>query len=126
MYITRSCVVWNVGGTLLTDPSPEQLSALRAGLDYALVAPPRSKPDQWGEIHCPFPVTLTYDTETPNAAACLRDIELQCPCVGAPRQTTPLFADRAGRPYSHGFLASLLNGGLKSGQRARHDRSVLS
>ncbi|KAL1528090.1 hypothetical protein AB1Y20_009456 [Prymnesium parvum] len=113
MYITRSCVVWSVGGVLLTDPSPAQLSTLRAGIDYALVAPPRSKPDQWGEIHCcPFPVTLTYDTDEPNAAACVRDIELRYPCAGAARASTPLFADRAGQPYSHGFLGALLHAAL--------------
>ncbi|KAL1521646.1 hypothetical protein AB1Y20_021303 [Prymnesium parvum] len=39
MYITRACVVWSVGGVLLTDPSPADLERLRPGLDYALVAP---------------------------------------------------------------------------------------
>ncbi|KAL1508133.1 hypothetical protein AB1Y20_007721 [Prymnesium parvum] len=57
-------------------------------------------------------VTLTYDTNVPNAAACLRDIELRYPCTGALRGCTPLFADRAGGPYSHGFLGSLLNSAL--------------
>ncbi|KAL1503440.1 hypothetical protein AB1Y20_011928 [Prymnesium parvum] len=112
MYITRACVVWSVGGVLLTDPAPAHLHALRPGLDYAMVAPPRSKPDQWGEIHCPFPVTLTYDVDTPNAAACLRDIELRTPCTGAARHRTPLFADRSGAAYSHGFLAALLSAAL--------------
>ena len=41
-------------------------------------APPRSKPDQTGEIHCPFSVVLTYHPDDPiNAAAALRDIELR-------------------------------------------------
>ncbi|KAL1507873.1 hypothetical protein AB1Y20_007480 [Prymnesium parvum] len=108
----RSCVIWSVAGVLLTDPSPAQLSALRPGVDYALVAPPRSKPDQWGEIHCPFPVTLTYDLDEPNAAACIRDIEIRYPCTGPSRQHTPLFADLSGAPYSHGYLGALLSAAL--------------
>ena len=108
MFITRACLVWNIAGVFILDPTPEQLSALRPGLDYAAVAPPRSKPDQWGEIHCPFPVTLTFDSEPENPAAQLRDIELRCPCHGAERETRPLFADAAGHPCSHHFLASML------------------
>ena len=41
-----------------------------------MVFPPRSKPDQWGETHCPFPVRLTYETTELNPAAALRDLEL--------------------------------------------------
>ena len=41
-------------------------------------SPPRSKPDQTGEIHCPFGVVLTYHPNDPiNAAAALRDLELR-------------------------------------------------
>ena len=108
MYITRACLVWSICGIILTDPTEQQLLALRAGLDYALVAPPRSKPDQWGEIHCPFPVTLTFSTEPTNPAAQLRDIELRCPCHGAARESRPLFTDGPGKTYTHSFLAAML------------------
>ena len=64
---------------IIVDPTPAQLNALRPGLDYATVAPPRSKPDQWGEIHCPFAVTLTFGSEPDNPAKQLRDIEMRCP-----------------------------------------------
>ena len=108
MFITRACLLWNIHGMVVAYPTIAQLSALRPGLDYALVAPPRSKPDQWGEIHCPFPVTLTYDDEPDNPAAQLRDIEIRCPCPNAERASRPLFADAQGQPYTHGFLAGML------------------
>lgn len=97
---------------MLTDPTLGQLDSVRAGIDYVLVAPPRSKPDQWGEIHCPFPVALTFDIIATNPAARLRDIELRFPCHGAERDSRPLFSDAAGGPYSHGYLAPLLKAAL--------------
>merc|ERR1712185_894091 len=82
---------------------------MRPGRDRALLAPPRSKPDQWGEIHCPFSVSLTYEEHDPeNAAAALRDIELRTNCASASRATTPLFHDAAQQPYRHHFLHLLL------------------
>lgn len=75
MYLTRACLTWSIGGVLLTCPTKAQLMAMRSG-DFARLAPPRSKPDQWGKIHCPFPVVLSYQDEPANAALALRDIEL--------------------------------------------------
>ena len=108
MYLTFESLSWLIGGVVVTDPSPSMLARLRPGLDGALLAPPRAKPDQWGEIHCPFPAMLIYRTDDVNAAAALRDVELRSHCRGAARQTTPLFHDRAGRPYTHGVLDRLL------------------
>lgn len=112
MFITRSCVVWCIGGVMLIDPTPVQLLAMRPGIDYALVVPPRSKPDQWREVHCPFPVTLTFGVEVTNPAAQLLDIELQHPCHGTERATRPLFADAAGGASSHGYLSPMLRAAL--------------
>ena len=108
MYITRDAITWHIAGMVLTDPSPDQLGAMRPGLDFARCRVPRSKPDQWGEIHCPFPVTLTYYEEPENAAAALRAIEIRRPCHGDARPTTPLFADASGEPYTHARLARIL------------------
>ena len=112
MYLTFASVTWRIGGVLVTCPTVQQLQALRPGLDCALVAPPRSKPDQWGEIHCPFPVTLTFGDEPENAAAALRDLELRTPVAGTQRQSTPLFCDPARQPYTHGRLDGLLRAAL--------------
>ena len=108
MFITRACLFWCIAGVIIVNPTAAQLMALRPGVDYACVQPPRSKPDQWGEIHCPFPVILTYGTEAANPAACLRDIELAAPCQGAERETRPLFADASGQPYTHHYLNLML------------------
>ena len=109
MFITRACVTWIIGGVLYRDPTAAQLRGLRPGLDRALVAPPRSKPDQWGEIHCPFPVCLTYQDSPDNAARGILEIELERPCHGAARETTALFADERGMPYTHAKLDPLLS-----------------
>ena len=59
------------------------------------LAPPRSKPDQTGEIHCPFSVVLTYHPDDPiNAAAALRDLELRIGSSVSNRGMTPLFCVR--------------------------------
>ena len=86
-----------------------QLAAMRSGIDGARLAPPRSKPDQWGEIHCPFSVVLTFEAHDPiNAAAALRELELRCKVSGAARASTPLFHDARGEPYTHHFLHRML------------------
>ena len=69
--------------------------------------------DQFGEIHCPFPSALLFDPSRPcNAGVHLRDIELEQPCHGEARRTTPLFADECGRPYRHGRMDDLLNAAM--------------
>ena len=55
-YLTRADVTWMIGGVSVTDPTPAQLAQLKPG-DCAILVPPRSKTDQFGEIHCPFPST---------------------------------------------------------------------
>ena len=61
-----------------------------------------------GTIHCPFPVTLTYENTATNACGMLRAMELRTGLTVADRDTTPLFCNAAGRLYSHGFLNSIL------------------
>jgi hypothetical protein len=75
MFLTFESLTWVIGGIAISHPTPAQLAAMRPGVDGARLAPPRSKPDQTGEIHCPFSVVLTYHPDDPiNAAAALRDI----------------------------------------------------
>ena len=78
------------------------------GRDRAEVAPPRSKPDQWGETHCPFAVPLVLGPEPENAARWLREIERRAPCSGASRRTTPLSCDAREQPYTHAVRDALL------------------
>ena len=112
MYITRECVAWRIDGVWYLVPTRELLAQLKSNRDVATVHPGRSKADQWGEIHCPFPVTLPFIDEPGNAAAALRDLELARPCAADERGETPLFADAEGMPYSGGFLQGILSAAL--------------
>ena len=113
MYLTFESLTWVIGGITISHPTAAQLASMRPGIDGARLAPPRSKPDQMGEIHCPFSVVLTYHPDDPiNAAAALRDLELRIGCMVSDRGMTPLFPDALGEPYSHSFLHSMLRSAL--------------
>ena len=87
------------------DPTPAEMLSLVSGRDLAYLAPSRSKTDFTGAIYCPFPSVLPFDERIPtNAAAALRDIELDTPCHGALREQQPLFATESGAPYTHSVL----------------------
>ena len=108
MYMCRCDLWWRLKGRIVKDPSDAEMDSLDVG-DTAFLAPPRSKPDQWGEIHCPFPVTLPFDRSPDNAAAALRDIEKRCPCHGADRERMPIIATAEGNPYTHAVLDNILH-----------------
>ena len=109
MFITFGSLVWSIGGVLVEAPTVAQLDSMRSGIDGARLAPSRSKPDQWGEIHCPFSVVLTYEAHDPiNAAAGLADIERRCQIPASERATTPLFHDARREPYTHHYLHAML------------------
>lgn len=114
MYLTFESLTWYIDGVHYTNPSAPQLSALVPGRDYAMLAPPRSKPDQWGEIHCPYPVVLTFYSELGNAASALRDLELDrlAGFSHINRRELPLFHDGCGKPFTHAFLAGMLRDAL--------------
>ena len=107
-YLTRVCVSYRIGNLILTDPSPDQLRAMRRG-DIVFLAPCASKPDQFGEEHCSFPSVLVHDGTDQCAAAAIASIELERCCRGAARATTPLFADANGAPYTYSKLNRLLH-----------------
>ena len=108
MYMCRSDLWWRLKGRIVHDPTEAEMDSVTVG-DAAFLAPPRTKPDQWGEIHCPFPTTLPFDHSPDNAAAALRDIEKRCPCHGAERERRPVIANAAGNPYTHAFLDNMLH-----------------
>jgi len=112
MFITWATLVWRIDGVMVAKPTAAQLRSMHTGRDSALVFPPRSKPDQFGVIHCPFPVTLTLENTALNAAAALRELELRIGTNITDRDATPLFGDASGRPYTHGFLHSMLRKAL--------------
>jgi hypothetical protein len=107
MYIVLSDLWWRINNRIVIDPTEMELRSLAVG-DAAYVAPPRTKSDQTGEIHCPFPVCFPFNHDADNAAAALRDIELRSPCHGTDRQSRPVIADEAGNPLTHAVLDRIL------------------
>jgi hypothetical protein len=114
MYLTFASLTWEIRGVLLTDPSPAQLRSMRPGVDRCRLAPPRSKPDQWGYNHCPYPVSFLYHASSTSPAFRLMQLELRCNTHGAARGVTPLFHDDAGSVYTHSFLDRMLRAVLTS------------
>ena len=94
---------------------PDACAARRAAArpgDTILVAPPRSKTDQFGEIHSPFPSAIAYSYEPNSAGFIIQQIELTRPMRGRSRESTPLFADETGLPYTHSVMDTLLHSAL--------------
>ena len=108
MFLTYGCLFWCIDNVMVSKPTRDQLLGLTPGRDSAVVFPPRSKPDQWGETHCPFPVRLTYETTELNPAAALRDLELRVGLGVTDRDAHPLFGDAAGQTYTHHYLHRIL------------------
>ena len=106
-FLTRASVTYVLGGVVVIDPTPAQL-ALRKRGDVVQLAPCESKPDQFGNEHCPFPSILPYDGPSTCAAAAIFELEESEPCRGAARAVTPLFADAAGKTYTYAVLSSAL------------------
>ena len=107
-YVTRHDVTYIIAGVHVSDPTPAQLAALRPG-DTILIAPPRSKTDQFGEIHSPFPSAIAYSSDPNSAGFIIQQIEIDRPARGLLRETTPLFANEHGQPFTHAFMDSLLH-----------------
>ena len=108
MFLTFGCLFWRIDDLMVSAPTQAQLLSLTPGRDSAIVFPPRSKPDQWGETHCPFPVRLTFETTDLNPAAALRDLELRVGVHLTDRDVRPLFGDAAGQTYTHHYLHNVL------------------
>ena len=109
-FLTFASLSWRVNSRIITLPTRENILSLRFLRDNGFLQVPLSKPDQNGEIHCPFPIILTYEDVDINAAAGLADLELK---IGVhlseeERKTTPLFGDAHGKPYVHSYLHQFL------------------
>jgi hypothetical protein len=110
-YVTRQNVTYIIAGVPVADPTPAQLAALRPG-DTILIAPPRSKTDQFGEIHSPFPSAIAFSADPNSAGFIIQQIELMQPTRGVSREHTALFADEYGLPYTHSVMDTLLHSAL--------------
>ena len=113
--LRRCNLHWRIDGRVLADPSPAQLAALVPGRDSAVLIPPPSKADRFGQTWGTNPIHLPYaPTDPANAAARLRTIELTFPVRGTPRTSTALFfTDADMTPMNHSTADTLLGHLLK-------------
>jgi hypothetical protein len=107
-YLTRASVTYVIDNVTVVDPTQAQLMQMRPG-DIILIQPPRSKTDQFGEIHCPFPSSVPFSHRPDSAGYILWRQDLDDPCTGANRIARPLFADAQGAPYTHAVMDTLLH-----------------
>jgi hypothetical protein len=107
-YLTRASITYVIGGVVVSDPTRQQLLHMHPG-DVVLIEPPRSKTDQFGEIHCPFPSTVPFNLNPNSAGSIIRQLELDEPCRGTQRLAQPLFADEHGQPFTHAVMDTLLD-----------------
>ena len=116
--LRRASVLWRIDGTIVADPSAEQVDALVPLRDMAIVKPCRSKADQTNRVFGAHPIYLRYDpSDKANPAARLRTLELRLPCRGAVRLTTALFvSDAEFSPIKHStvdcYLGHLLRANM--------------
>lgn len=66
---TFELLSWSISEEAVTNPALEQLMSLGPKVDFSRLTPPRSKPDQFGEVDSPFPIILMFDLQAGNAAA---------------------------------------------------------
>ena len=109
-YLTFENISFRYDGVIYLRLTVAQIRLFRPGRDKVLVTPPITKADQSGELHCPFPVYLTYETDHINAAAAILDIEERfgVHLSDEQRRETALFHDPSGQPYEHHFLHGML------------------
>eukprot|EP00965_Chrysotila_dentata_P017889 594853-Pleurochrysis_carterae.AAC.2 len=98
-YILRSYATYRIRGTVVADPTSQQLASMAAG-DCVYLAPSRSKMDLAGVVYSSLPSVLPFGKNSTNAARALRDLELRLMCRGAARGSTPLFTTVSGRLYT--------------------------
>ena len=110
-WLRRSSVKWSLRGTVYVDPPAELLRSPWIG-DFAIVVPPPSKADPFGEVWGALPIYLHYAPADADSAFCwLSHLELTVPVSGAThRLSTPFLA----RPGAAAITASQLDTALRS------------
>ena len=105
---TRANLQWCLRGIIYADPPPDLLRHPRVG-DYAILVPPPSKADPYGEVWGALPIYLHYAPSEPDAAFNhLATLELTVPAVGQQRHMVPLISADNKRPLAAGQLDRML------------------
>ena len=90
--LRRSNMLWRIDCVSIADPTPEQLTSMVDGRDGAILIPPPSKADQFGDIWGVHPIHLGLDpADQANAATWLRRMELSFPVHGPQRAQVAVF-----------------------------------
>lgn len=122
MFLTWACLLFQINGTIVANPSAAQIDAMVPGRDLAIVTPPRSKPDQMGTIHCTHTIKLTLSSCRYSPCAALARMQKRLGPRVTDRESTPLFCTEGGlrhevaadgqepkyHTYSHSYLTLLL------------------
>ena len=107
-HATRAHLQWCLRGTLYTDPPPDLLRNPHVG-DYAILVPPPSKADPFGEVWGALPIYLHYSPTDPDAAFNhLATLELVVPATGELRQRVPLISADNRTPLAAAKLDRML------------------
>jgi hypothetical protein len=105
---TRSHLQWCLRGVIYADPPADLLRHPRNG-DYAILIPPPSKADPYGEVWGALPIYLHHSPTDPDAAFNhLATLELTVPAVGQQRRVVPLISADNKRPLAASQLDSML------------------
>ena len=107
-HATRAHLQWCLRGTLYADPPPDMLRSPHVG-DYAILVPPPSKADPYGEVWGALPIYLHYSPTDPDAAFNhLATLELVVPATGEQRQRVPLISADNRTPLAAAKLDRML------------------
>jgi len=109
-HASRHLLTWCLRNVVYASPPTELLRSPRPG-DYAILVPPPSKADQFGEVWGALPIYLHYDaTDSDAAFHHLAQLELAVPVPAANRASAPLISADGVSP----FKGSQLDTALKS------------
>ena len=114
VQLSRSSVVWKIGGKDVISPTVADIDALQEG-DGCFIFPRPSKADYDGSFWCDKPIWLPLTEERPDtvcAARALAAIERAFPVYDLARQNVPLFANDSGGPFTHSQLEKFLSSAL--------------
>ena len=108
-HATRSLLSWCLRGTVYSSPPPDLLRSPQLG-DYAILVPPPSKADQFGEVWGALPIYLHFTPTDPDAAfQHLARHELVVPVPAADRASVPLVTADGAQPFTGSRLDTALH-----------------
>jgi hypothetical protein len=122
---SRANVSFMIGETVHRAPSRLKLLGMRNG-DYAIVTPPPSKKDRYGNVWGCKPIWLDFrEGDRGCAARALRELELVLPVDEARRANTPLFVDEAGRCLKGNFVRRVFKDSMLTFKTDKDVKKVL-